>query len=79
MRHGRVHSLKAQVGASLIEVMVTVVIILLGLLGLAGLHAAATPSFPGGALFAVHDDKSLVAFDLREVARTLGLKQGCVE
>ena len=43
------------------------------------LHAAATPSFPGGALFAVHDDKSLVAFDLREVARTLGLKQGCVE
>ena len=43
------------------------------------LHAAATERFPGGALFAVHDDKSVTAFDLRDVARTLGLTQGCVE
>ena len=43
------------------------------------LHAAATARFPGGALFAVHDDKSVTAFDLRDVARTLGLSQGCVE
>lgn len=43
------------------------------------LHAAATPSFPGGALFAVHDDKAVTAFDLRDVARMLGLQQGCTE
>lgn len=43
------------------------------------LHAAATTRFPGGALFAVHEDKSVTAFDLRDVARTLGLAQGCVE
>jgi len=43
------------------------------------LHAAATPRFPGGALYAVHDDKSVTAFDLRDVVRTLGLAQGCVQ
>ena len=43
------------------------------------LHAAASAGFPGGALFAVHDDKSITAFDLRDVARSLGLKQGCTE
>ena len=43
------------------------------------LHAAATPSFPGGALFAVHDDKAVTAFDLRDVARALGLQPGCTE
>ena len=43
------------------------------------LHAAATPSFPGGALFAVHDDKAVTAFDLRDVARLLRLQQGCTE
>lgn len=43
------------------------------------LHAAATPSFPGGALFAVHDDKAVTAFDLRDVTRSLGLQQGCIE
>jgi 3-phytase len=43
------------------------------------LHAAASEGFPGGALFAVHDDKSISAFDLRDVARSLGLKQGCTE
>jgi 3-phytase len=43
------------------------------------LHAAATPSFPGGALFAVHDDKAVTAFDLRDVARALGLQSGCID
>ena len=43
------------------------------------LHAAATPSFPGGALFAVHDDKAVTAFDLRDVATALGLARDCTE
>lgn len=43
------------------------------------LHAAATAGFPGGALFAQSDDKAVSAFDLRDVARSLGLKQGCTE
>ena len=34
--------------------------------------------FPGGALFAVHDDKAVAAFDLRDVARALDLAQDCV-
>ena len=42
------------------------------------LHAIATQRFPGGALYAVHDDKSVTAFDLRDVARTLGLAADCV-
>ena len=42
------------------------------------LHAASTPEFPHGALFAVHDDKAVTAFDLGEVARTLKLSQDCV-
>ena len=42
------------------------------------LHAAATPRFPGGVLYAVHDDKAVAAFDLRDVARTLGLAEDCV-
>lgn len=41
------------------------------------LHAAATSRFPGGALFAVHDDQSVTAFDLRDVARSLALGQDC--
>ena len=43
------------------------------------LHAAATRSFPGGALFTVHDDKAVTAFDLRDIVRLLGLQQGCIE
>lgn len=43
------------------------------------LHASATPRFPGGVLYAVHDDKSVTAFDLREVAATLGLARDCVQ
>ena len=41
------------------------------------LHAASTPTFPGGVLYAVHDDRAVTAFDLREVARTLRLPDGC--
>jgi len=43
------------------------------------LHAAAMPHFPGGALFAVHDDKAVAAFDLRDVAQALHLAQDCVD
>jgi 3-phytase len=43
------------------------------------LHAATMPHFPGGALFAVHDDKAVAAFDLRDVANALHLSQGCVD
>jgi 3-phytase len=43
------------------------------------LHAAAMPHFPGGALFAVHDDKAVSAFDLRDVAQALHLSQDCVD
>ncbi len=43
------------------------------------LHAAAMAGFPGGALFAQSDDKAVSAFDLRDVASSLGLKQGCTE
>lgn len=41
------------------------------------LHAPATRAFPHGALFAVHDDKSVSAFDLRDIARVLGLSPAC--
>ena len=43
------------------------------------LHAPATSRFPGGVLFAVHDDKSVSAFDLRDVARVLQLPATCVQ
>ena len=43
------------------------------------LHAASTVRFPGGVLFAVHDDKSVTAFDLRDVARVLQLPSTCVQ
>ena len=43
------------------------------------LHAAASAGFPGGALYAVHDDKAITAFDLWDVARSLGLQRGCTE
>ena len=42
------------------------------------LHAAGTPRFPAGALFALHDDKAVAAFDLRDVARALGLSDRCM-
>ncbi len=43
------------------------------------LHAAGTPAFPAGALFAVHDDKAVAAFDLGDVVRALGLDPRCTE
>jgi len=43
------------------------------------LHAASTRSFPGGVMYAVHDDRAVSAFDLRDVARTLGLAPECTE
>lgn len=42
------------------------------------LYAAATARFPHGALFAVHDDQSLSAFDLREIVDALHLKESCL-
>ena len=41
------------------------------------LHAAATPRFPAGVLYAVNDDLSLAAFDLGDVVRALQLPQAC--
>lgn len=34
-------------------------------------------AFPGGALYAVHQDRSIAAFDLREVVRALDLDAAC--
>lgn len=41
------------------------------------LHPAATARFPTGALYAVDDDTSVVAFDLRDVATALQLDPDC--
>lgn len=41
------------------------------------LHAASTQAFPHGALFAVHGDKAVSAFDLADIARELGLSAKC--
>lgn len=43
------------------------------------LHAAPTRAFPGGALYAVHADRAVAAFDLREVVDALRLDPGCVD
>lgn len=43
------------------------------------LHAAATREFPFGALFAVHDDKAVTAFDLGDVVRALELDPRCAQ
>ncbi len=43
------------------------------------LHAAPTRAFTGGVLYAVHDDKAITAFDLREVARVLSLEHNCTD
>ncbi|HZX80688.1 MAG TPA: phytase, partial [Lysobacter sp.] len=42
------------------------------------LHAAGTPSFPAGVLYAIHDDRAIAAFDLRNVGRALGLSERCI-
>lgn len=41
------------------------------------LHAASTPTFPAGVLYAVHDDRALAAFDLGDVTRALHLSERC--
>jgi len=43
------------------------------------LHAAATARFPAGALFAVHDDRAVAAFDLRDIVQALRLDPDCLE
>lgn len=43
------------------------------------LYAAGTKRFPAGALFALHDDKAVAAFDLRDVAKALGLSERCMQ
>lgn len=43
------------------------------------LHAAATARFPAGALFAVHDDVAVTAFDLRDIVQALGLDPDCLD
>lgn len=40
-------------------------------------YAMPTPRFPAGALFALHNDVSLAAFDLRDIARALDLQGDC--
>ena len=42
------------------------------------LYAVGTPRFPAGALFALHDDKAVAAFDLRDLIKTLGLSDRCM-
>ncbi|MGN6112868.1 MAG: phytase [Luteimonas sp.] len=42
------------------------------------LDATASRRFPGGALYAVDNDVAVTAFDLRDVAATLGLDPSCV-
>jgi 3-phytase len=42
------------------------------------LHAIGMPRFPAGALFALHDDKAVAAFDLRDVVQALGLSDRCM-
>jgi 3-phytase len=41
------------------------------------LHQAATSKFPKGVFYAVHDDMAVGAFDWRDIARTLGLREDC--
>lgn len=41
------------------------------------LHASGTPRFPAGVLYAAHDDAGVGAFDWREIARGLGLRETC--
>lgn len=41
-------------------------------------YAMPTPRFPAGALFALHNDVSLAAFDLRDIGRALKLREDCL-
>lgn len=42
------------------------------------LHAAVSRRFPSGVLFALHDDRSVSAFDLARISAALHLGHGCV-
>lgn len=41
------------------------------------LRQSGSPAFPAGAFFAVHDDRALSAFDWRQIAKALGLRESC--
>ncbi|HNR91712.1 MAG TPA: phytase [Dokdonella sp.] len=41
------------------------------------LHQAATARFPAGVFYAVHDDRAVGAFDWRDIARALQLRERC--
>ncbi|MEZ5546067.1 MAG: phytase [Lysobacteraceae bacterium] len=41
------------------------------------LNQAPTNAFPAGVFYAVHDDQAVAAFDWRDIARALELKQDC--
>ena len=41
-------------------------------------YAMPTPRFPAGALFALHNDVSLAAFDLRDIGHALKLREDCL-
>ena len=43
------------------------------------LHASGTARFPAGVLFAVHHDRAVAAFDLRDIAQALDLDPACLE
>jgi 3-phytase len=43
------------------------------------LFAGGMPRFPAGALYALHDDRGIAAFDLRDLVRALGLSKRCVQ
>lgn len=41
------------------------------------LRMQASPSFPAGVFFAVHDDQAVSAFDWRDIAKALALRERC--
>jgi 3-phytase len=41
------------------------------------LHSVGTRRFPGGVLYASHDDQGVGAFDWRDIARALDLREAC--
>ncbi|WP_027072791.1 hypothetical protein [Luteimonas sp. J29] len=43
------------------------------------LHASPTARFPAGALYAVHHDRAVAAFDLRDIVAALQLDPACLE
>jgi 3-phytase (myo-inositol-hexaphosphate 3-phosphohydrolase) len=43
------------------------------------LYAVGTSRFPAGALYALHDDQAVAAFDLRDLVKVLGLSGRCMQ